>query len=149
MPTIINNTSKEELANDIYELSMRYMEDYGDQQMVAAMELDAYEKEHHHQQGEQEGNDDAEPTQDEFGQTLPVSDAHQGGENEQEEAEAESTFRTNQELNANNPRTPTDAEDQEEDEANLFDILNEDVSDIEDDALIDEEQVDDNAEEDE
>ena len=90
---------QEELANDIYDLSMRHrveitklMEEYENVQMFVLVELDAYENERCQKTWELEENDDNEPTQDEFGQTVPISDAHQEEEIEKEEPETESTL---------------------------------------------------------
>ena len=62
-------TVQDELANDIYELSTchkdeitKLLEEYDDLQIVVAVELDAYKKEHRQHQGELEGNDSAKPT---------------------------------------------------------------------------------------
>ena len=60
-------TVQEELANDIHELSTRHKEEitklldeYDDQEIETTVELDAYEKECHRQEGEQEKNEDVE-----------------------------------------------------------------------------------------
>ena len=70
-----------------------------------------------------EENDDNEPTQDEFGQTVPISDAHQEEETEKEEPETESTLSMEQKPNTDNQQNPTDVEDQEEEESMMFNIL--------------------------
>ena len=80
-------TVQEELANDIHELSTHHKEEitklldeYDDQEIETTVELDAYEKECRQQAGELEGNNNIEPTEEEFGQTLPVNEAHQEAE---------------------------------------------------------------------
>ena len=77
----------EELETDIYELTTRHkeeihkmLEEFDDQQIATLVELDAYEKECRQQAGELEGNNNIEPTEEEFGQTLPVNEAHQEAE---------------------------------------------------------------------
>ena len=66
----------------------------------------------------------------------------------EEEVEAKSTMRTEEDLNTDNPPNPTNTEVQEEEEPNLFDILNEDVNEIDEDDPIDDKQIADNEEED-
>ena len=73
-------TMQQELANDIYELAARHregitqlLEEFNGQQIATTVELDAYEKEHHRQEGELEENDDATPTEEESCQMVPVS----------------------------------------------------------------------------
>ena len=58
-------TVREELANDIYDLTTQHTEEinrmldkFEDQQIATTVELDAYEEERHWQEGEQEHNDD-------------------------------------------------------------------------------------------
>ena len=56
-------TIQDKLANDIYELTMRHkeeinklLEEYDNQQIAVALELDAYEREPHWQDVEEEDN---------------------------------------------------------------------------------------------
>ena len=61
------------------------------------MELHAYEKEQCQHEGEPKEDNDAQPTHEESDQIVLVNEAQQGGEIEQEEVEAESTQRPEEE----------------------------------------------------
>ena len=146
-------TIRDELANDIYELITHHkeeinklLEEFDDKQITIAIELDAYEKERHQQEGELEENGNAEPTKEEYGQTIPISGSHQ--EDEAEQQGAESMLRTEQEQQTENQQPSTDVEDHEDEEPTLFNMLNEAAYDMEEDDLTDDKQIADNAKED-
>ena len=92
---------RDELANGIYVLTThqkdeinKLLEEFNDPQIVVAIELDAYKKERRRQEGEMAENDDIEPTKQEYGQTILVSDSNKETEQEgEEQEEAESTLR--------------------------------------------------------
>ena len=65
------NMIREELANDIYELATKHMEEinkmldeFEDHQIATAVQLDAYEAERRRQEGDLEHNEDMETGKD-------------------------------------------------------------------------------------
>ena len=91
-------TVREELANDIYELTAQHREEinkmldeFEDQQIATAVQLDAYEKERRRQEGEQEHNEDVGSKKEESGSFVPLNESHQEEarlDAQQEEAES-------------------------------------------------------------
>ena len=131
-------TVRQELANDIYELTTQHTEEinkmldeFEDQQIATAVQLNAYEKEHRQNEGEQEQSEDVGSKKEESGSSVPLHKSHQEEARlDAQQEEAESTQQSDHGQHSQEQVAPVDTEAQEEEESNLFNILNEDVSDI-------------------
>ena len=96
------------------------------------MQLDAYEAERRQQEIDIERNEDMGAENEELGSIVPV--------NETQQEQVQWTHHPDHEQEQ---ATPIDTTTQEEDDPNLFDILEEDVSDIGKDDMTEEEHVED------
>ena len=116
----------EELANDIYELTANHMEEinqmvdeFEDQQIMTTMQLDAYETEHCRQDSEL---DEEETSWKQSDLAIPVQ------KSQQEEV--------------GSVQQPPSKRQEQQEEPNLFDIMEEEVSDKGEEDLTKEEHVD-------
>ena len=104
--------------------------------MTVTVQLDAYEVQRRRQEGDLEHKEDEEARKEQSGSVVHFYESR--------EEEAESTQQSDHGQHLQEQVAPVDTKAQEEEEPNLFDILNEDVSDIGEDDPTEEEQVEDN-----
>ena len=130
------NTVREEFANDLYKLIVQHMEEinrmldeFEDLQIATAVQLDAYEAEHRQQEGDLEQPEDEDNKNEQSGSLVLVH------ESQQEEA-----ISTQQPTSEHQERAAF--VNTEEEELNLFDIMEEEVSDKGEEDLTKEEHVD-------
>ena len=96
--------------------------------MTVTVQLDAYEAERRQQEDDQVHDADEEAGKEQSGSVVHFYESR--------EEEAESTQQSDHGQHSQEQVAPVDTKAQEEEEPNLFDILNEDVSDIgEDDPI--------------
>ena len=113
------------------------------------VQLDAYEEELRRQEGEQDHNEDVGSEKEESGSSVPLHKSHQEEARlDAQQEEAESTQQSDHGQHSQEQVAPVDTEAQEEEELNMFDILNENVSDIEEDGPTNDKHAPDNATED-
>ena len=137
---------RDEFANDIYELTTHHkeeinklLEEFDDKQITIAIELDAYEKERHQQEGELEENGNAEPTKEESLVKLyqSASQTRARGRARRCRARGGRIDVANEAGTTNRKSTISSrAKDLEDEELILFNILNEDADDMEEESIV-------------
>ena len=108
------------------------LDEFEDQRIVTIVQLDAYEADRQRQEDDHEHNEDVGAVQEDSGSTAPLNQSQQ---------EAVESTQLVSELQDKPTSVNTNGRDEEE--SNLFDILEEDVSDIGEDDRTEEDQVED------